>query len=162
MQSTTMAQAKESVSDETIWHKALDNSFVLPPRQWIFNDNDLSFGNDLYHVDDATLYELALLDIHSQHWEVKSPEDLRRYHRSLQYEVEVYFQSHKAKEVYRTPPFLHSWLIRVMLRRNHDKEGKEQMSKTLNNMSENERNRLELGNLRSDGIISNRMPHRDI
>ena len=141
-----MAQTKD---DEKRWQTALNNSFVQPPSQWTFNDNDLLFGNKLYRVDDVTSYELALLDIHAQYWEVNEPEHLRKYHRILQYDVEVYFESNEAEEVHQTPPFLRWWLIRVMLNKCHTTEGREQMLKTFNDMPEKTRIKLEQGKLES-------------
>jgi hypothetical protein len=150
-----MAPGKDSVTDESIWKAALERSFLLPPRQWIFQDNAISFGKNLYNVDNATSYALALLDIHTQYWEVASSENLRRYHRSLQYEVEVCFHFNKAMKVHKTPPFLSSWLARSIFKVKHNSEGRRKMLQILNDIPAVIRNKLETGDLQSDGIISN-------
>ena len=55
-----------SPRDETIWDMACDDDiFMPPPRQWTFEDKAVKFGFYLYPVNKETLYELALLDVHS-------------------------------------------------------------------------------------------------
>jgi hypothetical protein len=150
-----MEQSKDSMTDEAIWETALDSSFVRPPCQWIFQSNGISFGNDLYIVDKAASYALALLDIHAQYWEVTSPQSLRRYHRRLQNEVEIFFQSNKATKVHKTPPILSSWLTRFIFKRKHDSAGRGEVLRILNEIPAVMRIKLETGDLQSDGIIPN-------
>lgn len=140
-------------TDEAIWGRALQTSFVPPPRQWIFGANTISFGNDLYHIDEAAVYELALLDIHAQFWEAIMPEHLRRYHRGLQYNVECCFQSNNTLQIHHTPPFLNSWLSRTVFMKLHDQNGREKMSHILKNVSEVQRSKLETGDFQADGRV---------
>jgi hypothetical protein len=157
-----MEQGKDPITDESIWKEALEKRFLPPPSQWIFLDNAISFHNNLYKVNKATIYELALLDIHAQYWEVTTLGHLRRYHRSLQYKVEVHFQSNKAMEVHKSPEFLRSWLIRIILKKPHDLEGRKMTLKILEDVSAEQRSKLEMGTLQSEGIISTFMPIKDI
>jgi hypothetical protein len=151
-----MEQSKDAIfDDEGIWKKTLEPCFLSPPSQWIFQDNAISFGNNLYDVNEVTLYELALLDIHVQYWESTSPEHLQRYHRSLQNEVEGCFKSNKSTTVHSTPLFLRSWLARFIFKKKHNPEGREKMLQVLNDISAVERYKLETGGLQSDGINSN-------
>jgi hypothetical protein len=150
-----MEQDRGSISDEDIWNKALQRRFLSPPSQWIFHDDKISFGNNPYNVTGATFYELALLDIHSQYWEVTGPGHLRRYHRSLQYMVEEYFQSHKAKEVHRTPLFVRPWLNRIMFKTPHHPDGRKSILKILDEIPAEQRSKLDTGNLQSEGMILN-------
>src|ERR1700735_425477 len=124
-----------SQSDETIWEKAFCDPLVLPPRRWTFEDQGVKFGCDHYHVDKTTLYELALLDIHSLYWETTSPEYLRKYHRGLQYNVEDSFRAANPTSTYHTPSFLKPWLVRVIFMKPHDKKGREMVDYILNNVS---------------------------
>jgi hypothetical protein len=142
-----------SPRDEAIWETAFHDSLVPPPRQWAFEDQAVKFGCDLYHVDKATLYELALLDIHSQYWETTKPEYLRKYHRGLQYNVEQSFRSENPTSTYHTPSFLKPWLVRVIFMKPHDKKGKRMVDYILNNVSKHERLKLETGNFQGDGTI---------
>src|SRR5882757_7591996 len=114
-----------SLSDEAIWERAFRDPLVQPPTQWAFEDQGVKFGCDHYHVDKATLYELALLHIHSQYWETTGPEYLRKYHRGLQYNVEYCFRSEISTSTYHTPSFLKPWLVRVIFMKPHDKRGRE-------------------------------------
>src|SRR5271156_4101515 len=132
-----------SLSDQAIWEKAFHDPLVLPPRKWTFEDQGVKFGCDLYHVNKTTLYELALLDVHSQYWETTSPEYLRKYHRSLQYNVEHSFRSADSTSTYQTPSFLKPWLVRVIFMKPHDKKGREMVKDILNEVSNRERLKLE-------------------
>ncbi|KAF8801052.1 hypothetical protein BYT27DRAFT_7262374 [Phlegmacium glaucopus] len=79
-----MEQREEGCqNDEAIWETAQQASFLSPPREWTFGANVVIFGANLYHVDEASLYELALLYIHAQYWESNIKEVLRRYYRDL-------------------------------------------------------------------------------
>ena len=69
-----MRPPQGSLSDAEIWEMARNNGFMPPPQPWTFVDGGVKFGCDLYHVDKATLYELALLEVHSQYWETTSPD----------------------------------------------------------------------------------------
>jgi hypothetical protein len=147
-------QAQQTVmSDEEMWEMASNDGFIPPPRQWTFVDQGVKFGWDFYHIDKATLYELALLDVHSKYWETTSPGHLRRYHRSLQYNVECSFQSKNSTSTHHTPPFLNAWLVRVIFMKLHDKRGREMMDYILNSVSKDERFKLETGDFQEDGII---------
>jgi len=152
-----MQSGQTSPGDEAIWEMACKVEFMPPPRQWqwAFEDRGVKFGHDLYHVDMATLYELALLDIHSQYWETTRPEHLRRYHRGLQYNVERSFRSAgtNATSTYHTPPFLNSWLVRVIFMKLHDKNGRESVASILKDISEDQRLKFERGNFHEDGIV---------
>jgi len=150
-----MEQGKDSITDEAIWKETLKQHFLPPPTQWTFHDNVISFRNNHYKVDDTTMYELALLDIHAQYWEVTGSDHLRRYHRSLQYKVEEHFQSNKAMEVRKTPPLLRSWLVRIIFKKPHDAEGREITLKIVEDIPAAERSKLKLGDLQPEGIISN-------
>lgn len=141
------------LTDEAVWERAHQASFVSPPRQWSFEANTIYFGNDLYHIDEATVYELALLDIHAQYWEATSPEYLRRYHRGLQYIMERCFQSENALQIHHTPSFLNPWLSRTIFMKLHNQKGREMMSYILNDISEVRRSKLETGDFQADGII---------
>jgi hypothetical protein len=144
---------KYLLTDEAIWNVACQASFVSPPRQWSFGNNIISFGKELYHIDEATVYELALLDIHAQYWEATSPEYLRRYHRVLQYNVEHCFQSNNTLvQLHYTPSFLFSWLSRTIFRKLHDQKGREKMSYILKDVSEVLRSKLENGNFQANGM----------
>src|SRR6202034_4294946 len=132
-----MQPGQTSPSDEEIWEMAFENNFIPPPRHWTFDDQRVKFGCDLYHVDKATLYELALLDLHSQYWETTSPEHLRRYHRGLQYHVEYNFRSAVDTSTYRTPPFLKDWLVRVIFKKEHDRNGRKMVESILKDISKN-------------------------
>jgi hypothetical protein len=142
-----------SVTEEAIWETALHDAFVLPPRQWAFEDQAVKFGCDLYHVDKATLYELALLDVHSQYWETTSPEYLRKFHRGLQYNVECSFRSENPTSTCHTPSFLKPWLVRVIFMKPHNKKGRGMVDYILNNVSQGERLKLQTGNFRAEGTI---------
>jgi hypothetical protein len=142
-----------SPREETIWDKACDDIFMPPPRQWSFEDKAVKFGFDLYRVNQETLYELALLDVHSQYWETTSPVHVRRYHRGLQYNVECCFQSADATLTHCTPIFLQGWLVRVIFRKLHDRDGRRGMEDILNKMSIDQRLIFERGNFREDGIF---------
>jgi hypothetical protein len=153
-----MDRCQDSTTDQALWNIALQDSFVRPPKHWRFDDGAVWFGDKAWGVSKATLYELALLDIHAQYWEVANPVHLRRYHRSLQCEVECCFQSSNTLEMRQTPPFLKSWLTRVMFQKNHDKKGRDAMSEILNEIPEKERYSLETGNLKADGTVSTAGP----
>jgi hypothetical protein len=142
-----------SLTDEAIWEMALRDSLVLPPRQWAFEDQGVKFGCDLYHVDKATLYELALLDLHSRYWETTSPEYLRKYHRVLQYNVEHSFRTTDPTSTYHTPSFLKPWLLRVIFITPHNQKGRERIEYILNNVSKGQRLKLETGNFQEDCTI---------
>jgi hypothetical protein len=148
-----MQPGQTSLSDEEIWKMACTDSFMLPPRQWTFEEQGVKFGCDLYYVDKATLYELALLHVHSQYWETTSPEHLRRYHRGLQYNVEESFRSASPTSTYHTPLFLKPWLVRVIFLKLHDKRGRAMVDCILDNVSKDERLKFETGNFQEDGII---------
>ena len=148
-----MRPPQGSLSDAEIWEMARNNGFMPPPQPWTFVDGGVKFGCDLYHVDKATLYELALLEVHSQYWETTSPEYLRRYHRGLQYHVELCFQTINSTSTYRTPPFLKPWLVRVIFMKLHNRSGREMVGSILNNLSKDERSKLEAGNFLEDGTI---------
>jgi hypothetical protein len=148
-----MQPPQTSLSDEAIWERAHNDTFMPPPQPWTFRDGGVKFGCEIYRVDKATLYELALLDVHSQYWETTSPEYLRRYHRGLQYNVEHSFRSINAISTYRTPPFLNSWLVRVIFMKLHDRRGREMVDYILNNVSQDERLKLETGDFQEEGII---------
>lgn len=140
-------------TEEAIWEMAFHDPFVLPPRQWAFEDQGVRFGCDLYHVDKATLYELALLDVHSQYLETTGPEHLRKYHRGLQYNVEYSFRSQNPTPTYHTPSFLKPWLVRVIFFKPHDKNGRGMVDYILNNVSQVERLKLEAGNFQENGTV---------
>jgi hypothetical protein len=140
--------------DEVIWEMACSNVFMPPPRRWHFEDQGVKFGRDLYRVDKVTLYELAFLDIHSQYWETASPEYLRKYHRGLQYHVEYSFRSAGATSTYHTPTFLKGWLVRAILIKPHNRNGREKVENILKDISKEERLKLEAGNFQEDGIFS--------
>jgi hypothetical protein len=149
----TMQPGQISPSDETIWKMACDDIFMPPPRQWTFQDKAVKFGFDLYQVDEATLYELALLDVHSQYWETTSPVHVRRYHRGLQYNVEYSFRSAGVTSTYHTPTFLKGWLVRVIFMKLHDRKGRRTLEHILNNVSIDQKFKLETGNFQKDGIF---------
>jgi len=153
-----MDHNEDSTTDQALWNIALQESFVRPPRHWRFGDDVVWFGDKACRLSTAALYELALLDIHAQYWEVTNPVNLRRYHRSLQCEVECRFQSNDTVEMHHAPSFLKSWLTRVMFQKNHDQKGRDAMSKILNEISAKERCSLETGNLKADGIVSTACP----
>lgn len=142
-----------SLTEEAIWEMAFQNPPVLPPRRWAFQDQGVKFGRDLYHVDKATLYELALLDVHSQYWETTGPEYLRKYHWGLQYNVERSFQSENPISIHHTPSFLKPWLVRVIFMKLHDRNGRGMVDYILNNISKGERLKLETGNFQEDGTV---------
>jgi hypothetical protein len=150
-----MQPGKTSPRDEKIWEMACNDVFMPPPRdwQWSFEDQAVKFGCDLYHVDKVTLYELALLDVHSQYWETTSPDHFRRYHRGLQYNVEYSFRSAGATSTYHTPPFLKDWLLRIIFMKLHDGNGRRIVEYILKKVSKDERLRLEMGNFQEDGIF---------
>jgi hypothetical protein len=148
-----MQQRQTLPKDETIWEMACSDVFMPLPRRWTFDDQRVKFGCDIYYVDKATLYELALLDVHSQYWETTSPEHLRRYHRGLQYNVEQSFQSAGATSPYHTPPFLKGWLVRVIFIKLHDKNGRGMVECILKDVSKDQRSKLETGSFQEDGII---------
>lgn len=150
---TRIEQGKCSITDEDIWRTAKQTSFVPPPQPWSFKDSIVSFGSNQYQVSDAVLFELALLDIHSQYWEATSPEYLRRYHRGLQYHVETCFQTSGSMEISQTPSFLKPWVVRTIFRKIHDEKGREGMLKILNNVPAAERSKLENGDFQADGIF---------
>jgi hypothetical protein len=140
-----------SLTEEAIWEMASHNPLVQPPRQWAFENQGVKIGCDLYRVDKATLYELALLDIHSQYWETTSPEYLRKYHRALQHNVENSFRSENPTSTHHTPSFLKPWLVRVIFMLPHNTRGREMVDLIMNNVSKGERLTLEIGNFREDG-----------
>jgi hypothetical protein len=148
-----MQPGQMSPSDEKIWKMACNNPFMPPPQQWTFENQGVKFGCDIYHVDQATLYELALLEVHSQYWETTSPEHLRRYHRGLQYNVEYSFRSASATSLYHTPSFLRPWLLRVIFLKPHDIKGRRMVDYILDDVSKDERLKLETGNFQEDGVI---------
>jgi hypothetical protein len=135
-----------------MWKAACQASFVTPPRQWSFESTTICFGKDFYRINEVTMYELAILDIHAQYWEATSPQDLRRYHRILQYNVEHCFQSNNTLQLQHTPSFLSQWLSRTILRRQHNEEGREGMSHILKCVSEVMRTKLENGDFQADGM----------
>lgn len=149
-----MQPGQNSLRDETVWEMACNDIFMPPPRQWTFQDKAVKFGFDLYQVDETTLYELALLDIHSQYWETMSPLHVRRYHRGLQYNVEYSFKSAGAESTHHTPTFLKGWLVRVIFGKLHDRNGRRVVEDILNQVSVDERLKLETGNFQEDGIFS--------
>lgn len=155
----------KAITDEGVWKIALQSSFVYPPQQWNFGQtqNTVWFGNKLYTVKEATLYELALLDIHAQYWEVTGPGPLRRYHRGLQYEVEDCFQSNDT-ELPPTPSFLRLWLVRTIFQKSHDQEGRDKMVNIMNDphISAEVRDKFENGNFNADGILSTFIYPKDI
>jgi hypothetical protein len=138
-------------SDEAIWETASKDLFIPPPRQWTFEEQGVRFGFNHYHVEKTTLYELALLDIHSQYWETTSPEHVRRYHRGLQYKVEHCFRSAGSASPYQTPTFLKGWLVRVIFMKLHDRNGRRMVEKILNDIPKDQRLTFETGNFREDG-----------
>jgi len=143
---------KDLPTDEAIWKEACQASFVSPPRQWSFGTNMIYFGKDFYLIDEATLYELALLDIHAQYWEATRPQYLRRYYRILQYNVEHCFRSNNTLQSQHTPSFLSQWLSRTIFRKQHDEKGRKMMSCILKDVSEVQRNKLENGDFLADGM----------
>ena len=143
----------QSRNDQAIWELACNEPFMPPPRQWTFEDGAVKFGCDHYHVDRATLCELALLDIHSQYWETTSPEYLRKYHRGLQYNVEHIFQTESPTSTYHTPPFLRPWLLRVIFMKPHNSKGREMVDYILNNVSQDEKLKLQTGNFLENGMM---------
>lgn len=149
-----VTQPEKTSPDEEIWEKACnDILYMQPPRQWTFEDCGVKFGCDLYYVDKTTLYELALLDVHSQFYETTSPKHLRRYHRGLQYNVEHIFQSAVPISTYHTPSFLNGWLVRVIFMKPHDGSGRRMMEYILNDVRKDQRLKLEMGNFQEDGIF---------
>jgi hypothetical protein len=153
----------KATTDEGVWKIALQSSFVYPPRQWSFGHNTVYFGNNLYTVKEATLYELALLDIHAQYWEATNPGPLRRYHRGLQYEVEDCFQSNQDEEI-STPSILRLWLIRTIFQKSHDQGGRNKMEKILNDpdISADFKEKFETGNFNANGIVSTFIYPKDV
>jgi len=143
---------KDLPTDEAIWKEACQASFVSPPRQWSFGTKIIYFGKDSYRIDEVTVYELALLDIHAQYWEATSPQYLRRYHRVLQYKVEHCFRSNNTLQSQHTPSFLFPWLSRTIFRKQHNEEGSVMMSRILKDVPELQRTKLENGDFRADGM----------
>ena len=100
--------------DEAILKTACNvDGFMPPPHTWTFADQEVKFGGDCYMVEKSMLYELALLDIHALYWETACSDYLLRYHRGLQYHVELSFKSATATKIHQSPTFLHPWLARV-------------------------------------------------
>jgi hypothetical protein len=157
-----MQPLQTPLTDEALWEMAHNDTFMPPPRLWTFVDGGVKFGCDHYHVDKATLYELALLDVHSQYWETTNPEYLRRYHRGLQYNVECSFRSINATSPYHTPAFLTPWLVRVIFMKLHDRRGREMVDYILNNVSKDKRLKLETVDFQEDGIIISLPPFRHV
>jgi len=141
-------------TDDSIWEMAHKTCFIPPPKRWIFGATTISFGSAQFNFDKAAVYELALLDIHAQYWEVTGPEYIRRYHRGLQYHAELHFQNNNSLRVQHTPAFLHPWLVRTIFRMRHNENGRVKMRLILNDMSEAERSKLETPDLQADGILS--------
>jgi hypothetical protein len=154
MASTFIMGHGQGITDEAIWELAQKPSFVSPPQGWLFGTNSISFGNSLYHINENTAYELALLDIHAQYWEATSPDHLRRYYRGLQYNVERSLTSTNALEVHCTPSFLFPWLARTIFRMRHNKQGRQMMSQVLKDIPEAERSKLQTGDFEANGIHS--------
>jgi hypothetical protein len=75
-----MDHSKDSITDQALWNIELQESFVRPLQHWRFGDCALWFGDKARLVSTAPLYELSLLDIHAQYWEVTNPVNFRRYH----------------------------------------------------------------------------------
>jgi hypothetical protein len=148
-----MQPGQNSPKDESIWEMSCDDIFMPPPRQWTFQDKAVKFGSDLYPVDGVTLYELALLDVHSQYWETTCPVHVRRYHRGLQYNVEYSFRSAGPATTYCTPTFLKGWLVRVIFMKLHDRNGRRMVEDILKNVSMDQRLKLETGNFQENGIF---------
>ena len=96
---------------------------------------------------------LALLDVHAQYWETKSPEYLQKYHQGLQYNVEQSFHSANPTSIYHTPSFLKPWLVRVIFMKPHDRKERRMVDYILNNVSKHERLKLETGNFQEEGAI---------
>jgi hypothetical protein len=143
---------KDLPTDEAIWKVACQTSFVSPPRQWSFGTDLVYFGKDCYHIGEATVYELALLDIHAQYWEATGPQYLRRYYRVLQYNVEHHFHSNNTMQLQQTPSFLFPWLSRTIFRKQHNEEGRKMMTVILKDVSELQRTKLENGSFQADGM----------
>jgi hypothetical protein len=149
-----MEQAENYLTEKAIWEAAHQSLLVNPPRLWTFGANTISFGSDLYHIDEASLYELAMLDIHAQYWEATSPQYLRKYHRGLQYNVEQYFCDNKTVEMQHTPSFLKPWLARIIFMKLHNEKGRDEMSDILKDMSDTQRSTFQTGDFQVTGIIS--------
>lgn len=120
--------ASHDEEDMRIWKKAISRAFLPPPRPWEFHSNRVLCGAESFSLDERTLYELALLDIHAAYWQGadQNYKHLFRYHNTLQYEVERQLSSQK-QDIYQTPAFLKSWLCRVFVLRKHDQEGRKEM-----------------------------------
>lgn len=149
-----MEQGEDYPAERAIWEAAHQSLFVNPPRQWTFGANTISFGSDLYCVEEASRYELAILDVHAQYWEATNPEYLRRYYRGLQCSVEEYFGDNKAVEVHRTPSFLKPWMARTIFMKLHSQKGRDEMSDILKDMSDTQRSMFQTGDFQVAGIIS--------
>ncbi|KAF8808584.1 cysteine proteinase [Phlegmacium glaucopus] len=152
-------------NDDTIWETAQQASFLLPPREWTFGANVAMFGANLYHVDEASLYELALLDIHAQYWESNIKEVLPRYYRGLQFNVERCFQSSNSLTIRHMPSFLNPWLSRTIFRKIHNKKGRYMMLDILKDISEAHKSKLETGDFHPDDwkvVIGNRSHQEDL
>jgi hypothetical protein len=149
-----MKHTEDYPTERAIWDAAQQSSFVNPPRQWSFGANTISFGSDLYRVETASCYELAMLDVHAQYWEATSPEYLRRYHRGLQYNVEQYFRDNKTVEMHHTPSFLKPWLARIIFMKLHSQRGRDGMTNILKDMSDTERSTFQTGDFHVAGTIS--------
>lgn len=142
--------------DSRMWAEASGKfvpSFSPPPHQWSFSFKGISFGSSAPQpVDGCTLYELALLDIHSAYWESQDGGcTVKKYHRALQLAVERCFQSDGCL-VRGTPSVLKPWLCRVMALRKHDAEGRGDMVKIIDQAGPG--SALEHGRFSLDGECS--------